>query len=79
MVTDGAQHQPSRPSWDCRACARPWPCEDARQRLAQLYGRVTLSIFMADRLLEATRDLTTVTPAELFDRFLAWTRTQPDR
>jgi hypothetical protein len=43
--------------------------------LAQLYGRTTLSIFMVDRLLEAIRDVPPMAPAELFDRFLAWTRT----
>jgi hypothetical protein len=31
------------------------------------------------QLLEATHDLMTVPPSELFDRFLAWTRTQSDR
>jgi len=30
---------------------------------------------MVDRLLEAIRDVPSMAPAELFDRFLAWTRT----
>jgi hypothetical protein len=74
MVISAAEHQSSRPSWDCRACEQPWPCDPARERLVQLYGRTTLSIFMVDRLLQATHDLIEAPPAELFDRFLAWTR-----
>ncbi len=70
----GAEHQQSRPSWDCLACGRPWPCDPARERLAQLYGRTTISLFMVDRMLEAVRDVPTMQPSQLFDRFLAWTR-----
>ncbi|WP_231932515.1 hypothetical protein [Micromonospora rifamycinica] len=42
--------------------------------------RVGLSVYMAGRLFDATGDLVTLNPnavpapAELFDRFLAWTR-----
>jgi hypothetical protein len=32
-------------------------------------------MFMVDRLLDAARELPTATPSELFDRFVAWTRT----
>ncbi|WP_255597752.1 hypothetical protein [Micromonospora sp. RL09-050-HVF-A] len=45
--------------------------------------RVGLSVYMAGRLYDATGDLVTLNPnavpapAELFDRFLAWTRRGP--
>jgi hypothetical protein len=44
-----------------------------------LYERTTLSIFMADRLLEATPELANAAPTELFDRFLACARPQQAR
>jgi hypothetical protein len=31
-------------------------------------------MFAVDRLAEAARDVPTMTPAELYERFLAWTR-----
>jgi hypothetical protein len=70
----GAEHQPAQPSWDCKACDEPWPCDPARERLTLLYSRTNLAIVMVDRLLEAARDVPTMQPAEAFDRFLAWTR-----
>ncbi len=66
-------HLPDRPWWDCVVCRRPWPCDTARERLAQVYGRTTLPIFMVDRLVEAVRDGPTMPPSELFERFLSWT------
>ena len=78
-TTAGTAHQPDRPSWDCRACDKPWPCDPAREQLTQTYGRKTLSIFAVDRLSEAARDIPTMTPAELYERFLAWTRPAVDR
>jgi hypothetical protein len=78
VIDSGAEHQPARPTWDCRACQTPWPCDPARERLVRLYDGTTLSIFMVDRLLEAIRDVPAMTPFELFDRFLAWTRRAPE-
>jgi hypothetical protein len=73
----GIEHQPQPPSWDCLACERPWPCDPARERMTRLYAATTLSIMMADRLLDAVGDMPTASPADLFDRFLAWTRRPP--
>ena len=78
-LTNVTDHLPTRPSWDCQACDKPWPCDPARERLTQMYGRTTLSIFAAERLIEAARDVPTITPAELFERFLSWTRPVPHR
>ncbi|MEV4842342.1 hypothetical protein AB0K20_03845 [Micromonospora matsumotoense] len=47
--------------------------------------RVALSIYLASQLFEATADLVRLnphpapSPAELFDRFLAWTARPPTR
>lgn len=76
-----------RPLWRCRTCAAPWPCQPARLLLTREYrrDRVALSIYMASQLCEATADVVrlnphpTPTPAELFDRFLAWTARPPAR
>ncbi|SCE97650.1 hypothetical protein GA0070216_103472 [Micromonospora matsumotoense] len=75
-------HVPMRPLWLCRVCAAPWPCQPARLLLTMDYrqDRVGLSVYMAGRLFDATGDLVTLNPnavpppAELFERFLAWTR-----
>ena len=78
MVTDpGADHQPCRPSWDCSACGKPWPCDPARETLAQRHDRQGLAVHLADWMIEAARDMPSTAPGELFDRFMAWTRTQP--
>lgn len=71
-----------RPLWLCRVCAAPWPCQPARLALTRDYrqDRVGLSVYLAGRLFDATGDLVTLNPnavpppAELFERFPAWTR-----
>jgi hypothetical protein len=73
-------HTPLRPTWLCRGCADPWPCEGARADLLAEHADdlVFLAVFMASALGEAVRDLAELgptaapTPAELWDRFLAW-------
>ncbi|WP_232050327.1 hypothetical protein [Actinoplanes sp. OR16] len=67
------QHMPARPSWECRACGRPWPCEPARERLTRDNGRFDLALLMWDHLEEAARDMPQSPASELFDRFLRWT------
>lgn len=74
-------HVPMRPRWLCRVCAAAWPCPPARLLLGMEYrrDRVGLSVYMAGCLFDATADLIEISPhavpspAELFDRFLAWT------
>lgn len=67
-------HTPARPSWDCLACGRPWPCDPAREQLTRRYDGIGLAVYAWDRLEEAAGDLNGVPAEELFTRFLAWTR-----
>ena len=68
-----ADHVPDRPSWQCHACGRPWPCDPARKDLAAELGRVDLAVLMWNHLEEAARDMPQAPASELFDRFLRWT------
>lgn len=70
----GADHQPNRPSWLCRSCGKPWPCDPAPERLTVVFHPVVLSILQVQRLYEAAHDIPAASPAELFQRFVAWTR-----
>jgi hypothetical protein len=72
MVT--GPHSPARPGWDCAACGEPWPCDPAREHLAVAYGRTHLAIVMVDQLGAAAVDMPAARPAELYERFIAWTR-----
>lgn len=75
-------HDPSRPTWLCRTCRQEWPCKPGRESLTAEFkdSRVALSIYMASRLHEAMRDLSTLrpgpepSPAALHARFVAWVR-----
>ncbi|MFC7534719.1 hypothetical protein [Actinoplanes sp. GCM10030250] len=67
------EHVPSRPSWNCAACGRPWPCEPARTRLAAELGRIDLAVLMWDHFEEAARDMPHTPAGDLFTRFLRWT------
>ncbi|WP_432904970.1 hypothetical protein ACQP1S_08605 [Micromonospora matsumotoense] len=64
---------------------RAVPCQPARLLLTMEYrcDRVALSIYLASQLFEATANLVRLNPhpgpAELFDRFLAWTARPPTR
>lgn len=67
-------HTAGRPSWDCVVCAQTWPCGPAREALRHETNPVELAIYMWERLDEAVFDLPPTPPAELFERFLKWTR-----
>ena len=67
-------HLPDRPGWDCLCCGRPWPCDPAREHLVARLDRITLAMYAWDRLEEAAGELPSTPPAELFDRFVRWTR-----
>ncbi len=75
---DGSPHQLRQPEWTCHGCAEstPWPCDPARERLAQAYrrDRPGLAILMAGLLHYAAGEMTNTPPAELFTRFVGWTR-----
>ena len=68
------EHTPDRPSWDCRACHRAWPCGPARKRLRAefSYFPSVLRIYLVDQLTTAAGELPDAKPAELYERFLAW-------
>jgi hypothetical protein len=73
VAADG-EHVAERPSWDCRACGRPWPCDPAREALVIEMDRVTLAIYMWSNLEEAVMDLPRGPAPEFFERFIRWTR-----
>jgi hypothetical protein len=68
------EHIELRPSWDCAACGRPWPCDPAQEELATTLSPVALRTRMWARLERAALDAPHVPPGELFERFLHWTR-----
>jgi hypothetical protein len=77
-VTVGAgEHLPDPPSWDCLRCGRAWPCDPAREELAQGLRRTELSIRMWTYLEAAAGDMPTTPVREMFERFIAWTRQPP--
>lgn len=74
-------HVPLRPLWICRSCAGPWPCATARLLLKAEYhdDRAALAVFMSTVLHVAAEELGKLNnpgpqPAELFTRFVEWTR-----
>ena len=67
------EHLADRPSWDCRRCGRPWPCDPARESLKGEMNRVELAIYMWAHLDDACGDLPKGPPSELFHRFIKWT------
>lgn len=77
-----APHTPLRPLWLCRTCGTPWPCATARLTLIAEYrnDRAGMTIYLATILQEATADLRRLNPepgpapAELYARFVGWTR-----
>lgn len=73
-ITATTEHVAVRPSWDCVACGKAWPCDPAREALAVELDRVQLGIYMCGNLTEAVGDMTRIPPDEAFERFLAWTR-----
>lgn len=75
MVFWISDHEPEKPSWDCDTCGQRWPCDPAREHLTAYLGRIALAVHMWERLDQASGDLRNVAPSELFERFLAWTRT----
>jgi hypothetical protein len=81
MVTSRpeARHLGSRPTWDCQACAQPWPCAHAKEELLSEFQRhpSSLTIYMSAYMCEAMNDLTAhgePPPPDLWERFLSWVR-----
>ncbi|MDG4766775.1 hypothetical protein O7632_22125 [Solwaraspora sp. WMMD406] len=75
-------HEPHRPSWTCVVCpaGTPWPCPPARTQLAEAYvdDPVGLSTDLAAMLPYAADEAAISDPAELHERFVAWTWTPAD-
>lgn len=71
--TEPPDHTCERPSWSCRACGQPWPCQPARVSLMDGADRVMLAMYMWAHLDRAMTDLSPRPPAEFYDRFLSWT------
>lgn len=67
------EHLEERPSWDCQACGRPWPCDHAREELATGLSPAALRIEMWNRLEAACLDMPHGPASEMFERFLHWT------
>ncbi|MGI5212199.1 hypothetical protein [Plantactinospora sp. CA-290183] len=72
-------HVPARPSFRCRGCGAPWPCQPARLSLLLAYrnDRVGLMIYLACQLHRALHDLPGVDPVDLSTRFLGWAPRDP--
>lgn len=71
----GLEHTAQRPSWDCRACRRPWPCGPARNRLRRETGGGTaLTLAAWTYFEEYIRGHGPGPSKETYDRFLGWTR-----
>lgn len=68
------EHTAARPSWDCRSCDKPWPCDPAREALVAELDPVQLAIYAWVNLEEAVGDLPAMPAVEAFERFLHWTR-----
>jgi hypothetical protein len=68
------EHLPGRPSWGCLTCGKAWPCEPARGLMAAEMDVVQLSVYGWITLEQAAADLPDLPVAEMFDRFLRWTR-----
>ena len=75
-------HVAMRPSWDCVACGKDWPCDPAREELVTELGDGTeLAKRAWDSLeqycVDASRDPGRLPFGEAFERFIAWTRRVP--
>ncbi len=68
------EHLMVRPAWRCTCGAAQWPCARARSQLLKTRDPLSLGMYASDWLREAATDLPESTPAELFDRFMRWTR-----
>jgi hypothetical protein len=75
-AVDRTEHTAEHPSWDCRACGQPWPCGSARERLlVEFRGWPSaLTIYLDAQPAAAYDDIPGITPEQLHERFLAWTR-----
>ncbi|MGW9195700.1 flavin reductase [Micromonospora chersina] len=69
-------HLPVKPAWTCGGCGADWPCQTRRRELRAEYENspVSLTLYLATQLVDATQDLPHVRAGRLHHRFLGWTR-----
>jgi hypothetical protein len=70
-VTDHIAH---RPTWDCRQCRKPWPCDPAREAFMATMNRVERAVLMWVYLEAAAEEIRDMPLDEIFARFIRWTR-----
>lgn len=69
-----SEHIPLRPSWECAACGKDWPCDAAREQLAiDTGGGTPLRMLAWSYLDDFTRDVPVVFADGTYERFLGWT------
>lgn len=74
------EHVPNRPAWDCAVCGKDWPCDPAREELAtEHHDDIGVRLAMAawDYFEAFCFDRPNAPSADLFERFIAWTRQPP--
>lgn len=67
------EHIAARPSWDCRVCGDPWPCEPARKELVASHTRTELAVQMWVYFDAAAREMPQALAVDMLHRFLDWT------
>lgn len=68
------EHTPDRPSWDCGACGKAWPCDPAREELVTTHGRTERLILLWFYFEDALTELPATPMREAVDRFITWAR-----
>ncbi|RSM37013.1 hypothetical protein DMB66_59765 [Actinoplanes sp. ATCC 53533] len=71
-------HQVRFPTWLCSYDGQAWPCEPARSDLLLDLGWIKVAIYCAVLMERATKDLSSSTPKELWQRFIEWTEPPDD-
>jgi hypothetical protein len=69
---DNGGHEVSRPSWECAACGRPWPCDPAREAMMGSMSSVELNVYLAFCFGDAAEELPNDPLVELHRRFFSW-------
>jgi hypothetical protein len=70
------EHMEMRPSWDCRVCGAPWPCDPVKVALSEEYRCFPslLILFLMSAYQEAQENLGYLDgqPADLLNRIAGW-------